>query len=155
MQVGHVGMVWRPAFTGGATVNEVEKRKPYFVEHDSVRVELADGQRWAFPLPWLAIRCKFVAGVATSPYRVIRYNESTDDLLAMLADVDGFPETASVVATLAGIMLRMNYDLVDEELDQVLAYRVDDTTSAAWVGTVVDIATGRRGRRRGIGVSDA
>lgn len=127
-------------------LDETAKRRPGFLEGDSVRVELADGQRWAFPRPYLEIRPKFVDGVATTSYRALSYSRTTDDLLAMLADADGFMQTASIVATIAGILLRMNYDLVDDELDQILAYRADDPTSAAWVGTVVEIAMGRHGR---------
>jgi len=135
-------------------LNELEKRKPDFVEHDSVRVELADGGRWALPKPWLEVRPIFKDGVATRSRCLLAYGQPIDDLVGMIGGLDGFGEVACVVATLAGYLLRRNYELVDDELDELLAFMPDDVMSFAWISIVVDIATGRYGRRWGTGAAN-
>ena len=140
-------------------LNEVDKRGPDFVEHDSVRVELADGQQWAFPLPWLVVQPVFENGVAVRSYRRLGYDKTTDILVEMLADLDGPNDgpdaVASVTASLAASLLRMSYDLDEGDLDQLLAFRSDVAGSTDWMVNVVEIATGRHGVKRGTGAIDA
>jgi hypothetical protein len=63
----------------------------------------------------------------------------------MLAEFEHFDEIAS--ATLAGRLLRTQYNLDDGELDELLAFRTDDVGSLAWMGHAVEIATGLCGAR--------
>jgi hypothetical protein len=136
-------------------LSELQKRKPDLAEHDSVRVTFADGQGWLIPTPWLVFHPVFENGVATHCYRSLGYGAPIDDLVAMIAGLDDFDVIASASATLAGCLLRLQYNLTDDELDQLLAIRADDVESSAWMTTVVEIATGHYGRRVGSEVRDA
>jgi hypothetical protein len=130
-------------------LDEVRKRKPDLAEHDSVRITFADGQAWAIPKPFLEIRPAFRNGIAESAYCCLTYGYPVDGLVAAVAVLDGIDQIASVVATIAADLLRRNYDLVGDEFDRLLAYRVDDTESVKWIERVIEVATGRHGRRRG------
>jgi hypothetical protein len=136
-------------------LNELEKQKTDLVERDSVRVKFADGQEWAILKPYLTVRPVFKDGVSTGTYRAFSYGQPVDDLLGMLAGADHADDVVSAAATLAGCLLRLQYDLDDNDLDQLLAFRVDSPESIGWVSRVVEIATGKFGRRIGIEVTRA
>jgi len=130
-------------------LDEVLKRKPNFDEPNSVRVTLADGQAWAVPKPWLEIRPVFRGGKAASNYPAYTYGPELDDLLAAIAEAEGQLEQLCAVASLAADLLRSHYDLADEDLDQLLAFRRGDPASAEWVERVIEIAAGRSGPKAG------
>lgn len=126
-------------------MNEQEKRIDTFDAANSVAVVFADGQAWFVPKPWIVIRPQFKGGVAVNAYRFLTYSENLDTLVEAISMADGDGDQVVGVATLAAYLLRYNYDLSDDELDQLLAFRVGDPASLAWVGQVVETATGRNG----------
>jgi hypothetical protein len=132
-------------------LDEWEKRKGALLATDQVGVKFADSQEWAIPKPFLEIRPVFEQGVAKRAYRAFAYGPPIDDLVAAVAHAEGHDVVVSVVASLAAALLRRNYDLTEDELDQLVAYRVDDAPSFAWVKSVVEITAGRYGYRKGDG----
>lgn len=127
-------------------LDEVAKRKPdLFDEGNSVRIVLADGQAWAFPKPWLVVRPIFREGRVVSRYNVLTYGPAVDDLIEAVAGSDSAVDHICAVASLAAYFLQWHYDLVDSELDQLLAYRAADEASMNWLKRVMEIATGSEG----------
>ena len=51
----------------------------------------------------------------------------------------------SAIATLAARLLGYQYDLSDDDLDQLLRFRVSDPDSGQWLRDVMRIATGDTG----------
>jgi hypothetical protein len=130
-------------------IDELAKRKENFDELNSVRVRLADGQEWAVPKPWLEIRPVFRDGRSVGNYATFSYGPELEGLVEAMADCESRSAQLVAVASLAAYLLGQQYDLVDGELDQLLAFRPDDPTSAEWVERVMEIATGNSGPKAG------
>ncbi len=126
-------------------IDEKERRKPNFDERNSVAVQFCDGSRWWVPKPWLEIRPRFEGGAAQTCYPVYTCGERLDALLEAIGQVDGNYAEIAAAATLAAELLRWHYDLADDELDRLLAFRPADPSSFDWATQVVRIATGRSG----------
>lgn len=126
---------------------EATRRRPGFDAEQCAWIRLADGQEWAFPLPWLEQRAKFSGGKAVGTYLAIAYGNEADDLVAAIAACEGDGARIAGVATLAAMLLRENYDLADFELDTLLAFRPGDPATMGWPAEVMYAATGKRGRR--------
>jgi len=126
-------------------LDEVEKRKPNWSDRDSVAVAFADGQEWRVPKPWLEIRPRFENGVARTTYPVYTCGVRLDALLDAIADADAGFDRLAATATLAAELLSFHYDLADDDLDQLLAFRQGVPDSAAWIERVIGIATGQSG----------
>jgi hypothetical protein len=129
-------------------LDEFGLRLTNFDEDNSVPVVLADGQLWWFPKPWLEIRPQFEGGRATGNVNVLTYGPEIDALLAAQAGCEEFEEQMVAVASLAAYLLQWHYVLTDPDLDLLLAYRVGDAASQAWVARVIEIATGHSGPKR-------
>lgn len=130
-------------------LSELERRKPNFDEVNSVRVVLADGQRWALPKPWVEIRPVFRNGAAVDVQVSLTYGPHIDALIASVGVAETWGQMVSAVASLAAWMLCWHYDLADDDLDELLAYRVGDPVSSAWIEQVTETATGRSGPKAG------
>jgi hypothetical protein len=126
-------------------LDELVKRKDNFDEANSVRLTLADGQEWAIPKPWLEIRPAFRDGKAVNNYPVFTYGPELEALVEAIASAEGELERLCGIATLAAYLLQKQYDLHDEDLDQLLAFRHGDPDSAEWATRIIQIATGRSG----------
>jgi hypothetical protein len=126
-------------------INESAKRKATFDEVNSVRVVLADGQAWAIAKPWLELRPGFRDGRSAAAYPVFTYGPEIGELVELITMAQGFIQQISVLATLAAKLLLYQYELADEDLDQLLAYRKSDPTSIAWGQSVLEVAIGRSG----------
>jgi hypothetical protein len=130
-------------------IDEFAKRKPNFDERNAAPVVLADGQKWHIPKPWLEVRPVFRNGRADHVYHVLTCGRELDELIEAMMHVEEQDQEICAVASLAAYLLRYHYDLGDDELDQLLAFRVADPASLEWVTQVFAIATGRSGPKRG------
>jgi hypothetical protein len=132
------------------TIDQATRRTDGF-DQGSHWIALADGQRWGFPRPWLEVRAAFNGGKPVGTCAVVTYGHATDQLLAAIGACDDAAARICGAATLAAALLRLNYELLDAELDGLLAFRRGDPASLAWVGAVLEVATGAMGRRTGGG----
>ena len=112
-------------------IDELSRRRADFQADSSVPVVLADGQPWHIPKPWIDIKAP---------------SHEHDALIAAIDQSEGSVECVEEVCTLAAKMLLRNYELADDELTTLLAYR-DDEGSSAWVSSVVEIACGMAAER--------
>jgi hypothetical protein len=126
-------------------IDERAKRKPNFDERNAAPVVLADGQTWHVPKPWLEIRPVFRRGKAVAAYPVLTCGPELDELVEAMSDCEDLHTQVAAVATLAAHLLLWHYDLADQDLDQILAFRAADDRSLDWLRQVVGIATGRSG----------
>jgi hypothetical protein len=126
-------------------IDETAKRKPNFDERNAAPVVLADGQSWFVPKPWLEIRPVFRGGKPVSAYRVLTCGPELDELIEAMADADDLDGQVVAIASLAAYLLRWHYELNDDDLDQLLAFRCADESSLNWMREVFAIATGRSG----------
>jgi hypothetical protein len=97
------------------------------------------------PKPWLEIRPVFRGGRAVTAYPVLTCGAELDALVEAMSDADDIWEQVTAVASLAAYLLRWHYDLDDQELDQLLAFRRADERSLDWMQELFAIATGRSG----------
>jgi hypothetical protein len=126
-------------------LDERSKRKPNFDERNAAEVELADGQTWFVPKPWLEIRPVFRGGKAVRAWRVLTCGPALDALIDALSECNDLDGQVMAAASLAAHLLRWHYELTDAELDQLLAFRCTDESSLNWMREVFAIATGRSG----------
>ena len=126
-------------------LDEFTLRMSNFDEANSVPVVLADGQLWWLPKPWLEIRPVFQDGKADANFPVLTYGQEIDGLIVVQAKCETLDEQLTAVATLAACLLQWHYVLSDQDLDQLLAYRVGEPTSQLWFEQVMAIATGHSG----------
>lgn len=109
-------------------------------------VRLANGEEWLIPRPFWRIQPRFERNAEGNP-RVkevvsrFGYSNSVDDLVDALAHADDFGVVASIVATIAGELLRWIYDLDDSDLDALLNFSPSDPASIRWVRDVVAVVT--------------
>ncbi len=132
-------------------LNERAKRRETFDECNSVPVILADGQPWSVPKPWLEIRASFGSGKAQSTYPVLTYGPELDALVKAIGECHDNAALLCGAASLGAYLVSQNYDLSDEDLDQLFAFRVGAPASWDWARAVMDIATGQSGPKRGCG----
>jgi hypothetical protein len=134
-------------------LDEFEKRRyPFVAEPHSVPVKFADGQDWIVPKPFFQLRPRFKDGVATHCDRGISYGRDIDALLELVARADDVDMKLSAIAGLAAYQLKLNYNLDDAELDQLLQFRADDPGTRGWATACLNVATGKfgvRGRKEG------
>jgi hypothetical protein len=126
-------------------LDEVLKRKGNFDARNSAPVVLADGQAWHVPKPWLEIRPVFRGGKAPAAYRVLTCGPELDALVEAMAECEDLDSQIMAAASLTASLLLWHYDLSDQELDQLLAFRRGDEQSLNWIRESIAIATGRSG----------
>lgn len=130
---------------------EPECRRPEFSE--GCKVKLADGQEWTFPKPILSLapyrkedgslglqrRAPFGAEFAAMFDRYIdkMAGETEDDLLAFL--------TLRVV--LAVELLSRNYDLTDDEIQELFILDLDSPESTAMCHAIDEVLQGRNPKK--------
>jgi hypothetical protein len=124
-------------------VDEKAKRRPGMIPEAGVKIELADGQEWAFPQPVLELRPRFAGGKVAATYPVVTCGRELDELLEAISEVEDSTSLLSAAATLGAHLLLANYDLTDAELDTLFCVRPSDPTSAEWVEKVVEVAAGQ------------
>jgi hypothetical protein len=132
-------------------LNEKAKRRETFDERNSVPIVLADGQSWAIPKPWLEIRASFEGGKARTSYPALTYGPELDALVKAIGECRDNVALLCGVASLAAYLVSRNYDLSDDDLDRLFAFRLGDAESWEWARAVMDVATGRSGPKRGSG----
>jgi hypothetical protein len=130
---------------------ERTKRRESFDERNAVPIRLADGQRWFFPKPWLEIRATFEACKARSTYPVVTNGPELDALIKAIGECRDDAALLCGVASLGAFLVSHNYDLSDEDLDCLFAFRIGDPASSEWAREVMDVATGRSGPKAGSG----
>lgn len=128
-------------------LSEPSKRKPDWDEANSTWITLADGQRWAFPKPWVEIYATFADGKAMAPRPVLTVGPELDDLVQALGGCQDNGALLCGAATLGAHMLTRQYELADSELDVLFSFRGGDRDSWAWVDAVLAVATGEGGTR--------
>jgi len=126
-------------------MTEASKRKDNVDEANSVPVVLADGQTWWLPKPWLEIRPVFRGGKVVSTYDVVTCGPDLDEMIEAISEAETITAQVVGAASLAAHLLRFHYDLTDEDLDQLLRFRLSDPASLDWVKAVIEVATGRSG----------
>lgn len=122
-------------------LNEYEKRRPDFQE--GVWVTLADGQDWMFRTPTVQLKPKALEDGSYGFTRAISLGPSFRELLdkVMEADPDeGIPMSACL--NLAIPALRLNYDLTDDELADLLIWEPDSPASEEMWGKIIGASTG-------------
>ncbi len=124
-------------------ISETTLRKANFDEKHSSPITLSDGQTWYLPKPWVEVRPVFKDGKAVTTYTVLTVGPELDDLVEAIADAETTKAQVAGAASLAAHLLRHHYDLRDEDLDQLLRFRISDPASLAWVNGVIEIATGQ------------
>ncbi len=112
-------------------IDEPSKRKPNFDLRNSAPVVLADGQTWHVPKPWLEIRPVFRNGRAVAAYPVYTCGSELDELTEAMSECDDRIAQITAAASLAAHLLCWHYELSDADLDQILAFRSADETSAS------------------------
>jgi hypothetical protein len=127
--------------------DERAKRNPEFDDRNSTWITLADGGRWAFPKPWLEIHASFRDGRAVASYPVFTYGPELEELVNAIDECRDDAALLVGAASLGAYLLRRNYDLSDDELDQLFAVCVGDPLSWEWVKAVIGVATGTSGSR--------
>jgi hypothetical protein len=105
--------------------DESSRRKPGFIA--GCPVTLADGQEWTFPLPKLRLsprraedRYVITAGRVGFP----RYREWVEAITAAPGQIGGIAYWNARMDA-AATLLRANYDLSDDEVDELLAWEDD------------------------------
>jgi len=126
-------------------IDEKSRRKPNFDERHSSPIVLSDGQTWYVPKPWLEIRPVFRDGKAVTAYNVLTAGQELDELVDAIGEAETAKAQVIGAASLAAHLLRHHYDLTDEDLDQLLRFRLHDESSLAWVEGIIEIATGQSG----------
>jgi hypothetical protein len=128
-------------------LDEKAKRRECCDPANSVPVKLADGQEWLFPKPWLEIHASFAGGRPAGSYPIITAGPELDELVEAIGRCEDNAAVLSGAATLGAHLLCRNYDLTDEDLDHLFAFRPADPTSWDWARELIGIATGRSGTR--------
>lgn len=112
---------------------------------------LADGQSWYLPRPWLEVHAVFDAGAAVGESPRLTYGPELDALIEAIGDCEDNAALLCGAASLGSYLIRVHYELTDQDLDNLFAFRVGDPSSWGWVKTVMDVATGQSGPKRGRG----
>ncbi len=126
-------------------IDEQSKRKGNFDEKNSGPVIFADGQTWHVPKPWLEVRPVFRGGRAVSAYRALTCGPELDALIDAAAESESLDVQVVAAATLGAHLLLWQYELSDEELDRLLAFRISDPASLQWMRDLFSLATGQSG----------
>jgi hypothetical protein len=100
-------------------------------------------QPWAIPKPYIAIFPTFRDGVAESGFRHLTYGPDLDAHMDAIRECEEPIDRLLLVLTLGAYLLRRNYELTDDELDDLFVYRMDDEQSAEMVKAILDVAAGR------------
>ena len=137
---------------------EKARRRAEFDPQGCVAIRLADGQDWFFPRPILELRPRFTAtadpatGYLTREdldvghlNRYVTHGEDLDGLIEAIGQAEPSEALILAVLRLGGDLLLRNYDLMQDELERLFRYRVDDETGASdkMLSDIIDVATGR------------
>jgi hypothetical protein len=105
-------------------LDEKALRRPGF--RDDVRVRLADGQEWALPKPRIRTgRRRNPDGSRSLAYRV-ESGEAYQRRLDEMYEATG-TDFFLAVLDLAGMLLSENYDLTEDQIDEVLSLDFSDS----------------------------
>jgi hypothetical protein len=132
-------------------VDETAKRRETFDLASSAPVVLADKQTWHFPKPRFEIRPSFAGGRAVGTHPVVTQGPELDELVDAVGKCEDAATLLVGAATLGAHLLIRNYDLTDDELGELFAYRPDDQNSWKWLQSVMGIATGTSSPKPGSG----
>jgi hypothetical protein len=128
-------------------LDEMTKRRETCDPRNSVAVRLADGQDWLVGKPWLEVHAGFSNGKADRTWPCLTCGPDLDELVQAMSGCDDNAALLVAAASLGAHMLRRNYDLADEDLDGLFAFRLADPDSWNWAGAIMDVATGQSGSR--------
>lgn len=117
-------------------------------------VELSDGQRWLLPRPYLTLNPVFKDGEPTHTWMFYSYPPDLQNVLDRITAATNTDELVLATVALGAMQLRANYRLTDQELGQVLCYRVGDPASQEMLREFINVATGGLVSHGGQGVLD-
>lgn len=132
-------------------LDEPSHRKECFDEANSAWVKFANGQSFAFPKPWLEVYATFHGGTALATRSVLTYGPELDGLVKLLGECRDDGAFLRGAATLGACLLRQQYELSEEDLDQIFCFRLGDPESWGWAAEVAGIAAGHSGPKVGRG----
>ena len=135
-------------------VIEPSKRRETIDLENSEPIVMADGQTWWLPKPLLILTPVFENGKPVNHWNCFRYGTELDQVLEMIPAAQDNAQAVVITIGLAAKLLLHNYDLTDEELSQVLFYRIGDPDSDRILRDVIDVATGGLFKHGGRGVLD-
>ena len=128
-------------------LDEAALRRPDFRGGEPIEL---DGQAWIFPKPCVIYRPKFGAPrIGSRPTTDL--GPEFDEAIAELDDLGrerrqddpGSGRTfIDALMNIGAVMLRINYDLTDDQLGDLLAYRPDDESSQDTWLAITDVARG-------------
>lgn len=107
-------------------IDEPSLRKPEFTE--GPKIELGDGQKWTFPLPWLRLYPVRSPDGSLTVGGGLGYGADFDDLVDRLVECDPDDTTSrlTVQFQMAAELLGRNYNLTDRQLRRLLAIDLAD-----------------------------
>jgi hypothetical protein len=122
-------------------LDEVALRRPQF--RQDIPVQLGDGQTYWVPKPIVTFGLSFEDG-DDHPSLIrkdIGFGRDYMDVLQKFYDTDGV-EQLSVAARLVCRVLRVNYDLTNEHLTELLPYSPENDDNQSMWRDLVAVATG-------------
>ncbi len=125
-------------------MNEAEFRKPTFDLEDTVPVTLGDNTEWRFPRIWFSLRPRFSGGRATAMKLTSSAGTEFDALKQAVEDAPGDEggDWTLAAANLAAYLLSLNYDLTDEQLQELLVFPTTGEHAFALFRTIMAVASG-------------
>ena len=93
---------------------------------------IRDGERYFVPRPFLISDPDFKDGKCKRVEKTLSYGHDVDDLIAAIGNCEDSAAVMSGVATVAAALLRFNYDLSEDELDQLLVLRAGVPAKDDW-----------------------
>lgn len=122
---------------------EAQKRKSMFDLTSSVPVKFSDGQTWYLPRPALKLRPIFKDRKVIDTKTVC----ADPELLPLRDAVAGATDDMAIfnaMVDLALHLLKQNYELADDELDDLFTFELGQADNAeSWISGVMDVAHGR------------
>jgi hypothetical protein len=133
-------------------IDETKCRRDNWDEDQSTWVMLSNGQQWALKRPWLTIHPIFTNGEPTGHWSFYGYGAELDRLLESIGKEEGIVPFVIRTMALLSKLLRLQYDLDDEQLAEVCVYHAGDPESDRMLRDTINVATGNLMSYAGRGV---
>lgn len=128
-------------------IDEASRRRPDWVEGEWIKLE--DGQRWSFPRPIIRLNLRENDGVLGTERPQAETNRKFGDRFwalhsNLLAALQGDDMDAIVLAFAEAALdlLRRNYDLATEDLEDVLFFVLNDEANTSMWRSIGDVVRG-------------
>jgi hypothetical protein len=126
-------------------LDEADRRREDIATELCCPVRLGDGQEWLIRTPAATIRPVFQDGELVRCWQDLSYDDGLiDGLLERISAADNTAEVLLLSLALAALVVRLSYELDDDELNELLQLRPDDPDSVRVLEDVVAVASGRR-----------